>query len=76
MTRYLVLTNGRSRTGYYAGLLSAAFMAGSVLSSNFWGLVADRFGCRLVFLVGLLSSVVLSLAFGVSTSFMWAFVFR
>ncbi|CAN0540123.1 unnamed protein product, partial [Scytosiphon promiscuus] len=62
--------------GYYAGLLSGAFVIGRLFSSHFWGVVADRFGCRLVMAAGLVSTVVLSVAFGTSTTFTWAIMIR
>lgn len=61
---------------YFAGLLTSAFMIGRLVSSHFLGLVSDRFGCRLVMVVGLMSAVVIPIAFGTSTAFGWAYVFR
>ncbi|CAN0551304.1 unnamed protein product, partial [Laminaria digitata] len=63
-------------SGYYAGLLSLAFMLGRLVSSHFWGLVADRYGCRFVMFFGLFISVPLSVAFGCSPTFGWAVAVR
>ena len=63
-------------TGYYAGLLTSAFMVGRLISSHYWGVVSDRFGCRLVMVVGLVTTVILSIAFGTTTMFTWAYIFR
>ena len=63
-------------TGYYAGLLTSAFIFGRVISSPFWGVVSDRFGCRLVMVIGLVTTVVLSIPFGTTTMFAWAYIFR
>ena len=81
LTRSLLVINSRNdvpirTSGYYAGSLSSALMAGRFVSSHFWGRICDRHGCRFVLVVGLLSSAVLSLAFGFSTSFTWAVVCR
>lgn len=65
-----------TKTGYYAGLLTSSFMIGRLFSSHFWGVTASRFGCRLVLVLGLVSTVVFSIAFGSSTTFTWAFIFR
>ena len=51
-------------------------MIGRLFSSYFWGVAADRLGCRFVMVVGLLSTAVLSIAFGCSTTFAWAFFCR
>lgn len=63
-------------SGFYAGFLSSGFMIGRGLSSHFWGLVADRCGGRFVLICGLMTTAILSIALGVSTTFAYAFVFR
>lgn len=62
--------------GYYAGLLSSGFMVGRIFSSNFWGLVADRYGSRFVLVSGLVATAILSIAFGFSKTFIFALVCR
>lgn len=62
--------------GYYAGLLSSGFMIGRIFSSNFWGVVADRYGSRFVLVCGLVATAVLSIAFGYSKHFAFAFTCR
>ncbi|CAN0241996.1 unnamed protein product, partial [Laminaria digitata] len=64
------------RTGFYSGYLSSAFMLGRSGSSYFWGRVADRYGRMPVMYMGLCSIAVMSVAFGLSTTFMWAFACR
>eukprot|EP00904_Undaria_pinnatifida_P000540 jgi/Undpi1/10487/HiC_scaffold_29.g12937.m1 len=76
MVQYLGVVDDKNKAGYYAGLLSSAVMIGRLFSSIFWGQVADRLGCRSVMVVGLLSTAGLSLGFGISTTFTWAFVCR
>lgn len=59
-------------TGYYAGYIASAFMVGRVGGSYFWGRFADQYGRLPVFYIGLGSMAVLSIAFGLSTTFAWA----
>lgn len=66
------LTSATNASGYYAGYVSSAFMVGRVGSSYFWGRFADRHGRLPVIYMGLISMVVLSIAFGLSTSLLWA----
>lgn len=63
-------------TGFYAGYLSSAFMFGRLVGSYFWGYVADRYGRLPVLYVGLCSIAIFSVAFGLSTVFVWAVAFR
>lgn len=58
--------------GYYAGYLTSALMVGRFASSYFWGRFADRYGRLPVMYIGFSSIVILSIAFGLSTSFWWA----
>ena len=62
--------------GYYSGLLCSGYMMGRFLSSHFWGMVSDCHGRLFVVVIGLVSTTVTSVAFGVSTTFAWAFAFR
>ncbi|CBN78854.1 conserved unknown protein [Ectocarpus siliculosus] len=63
-------------SGYFAGLLSSSFMFGRVISAYFWGIVADRCGRRPVVLLSLASTGGLAVAFGFSTTFLWALACR
>lgn len=51
-------------------------MTGRIVSAYFWGVVADRYGRRPVIVVSLGSTAGFAAAFGVSTTFFWAFFFR
>lgn len=62
--------------GYYAGLLSSAFMIGHCCPAHYWGVISDRHGTRFVVVFGLVSTVVLSPSFGFSTTFTEAFISR
>lgn len=69
-------TFNEHNTGYYAGYLSSALMVGRFVSSYFWGRFADRYGRLPVMYIGLSAIAVLSIAFGLSTSFWWAIFSR
>lgn len=62
--------------GYYSGLLCSSFMMGRFLSSHFWGVICDRYGRVFVVVISLVSTVTMSVAFGTSTTFAWAYTSR
>ncbi|CAN0523628.1 unnamed protein product [Ectocarpus sp. 12 AP-2014] len=57
------------QTGFYAGYVAGAFTLGRFLSGYLWGYVSDSVGRRPVILVGLSATAVLSLTFGLSTTY-------
>ncbi|CAN0223141.1 unnamed protein product [Pylaiella littoralis] len=72
MVQHLGVTDDKDEAGYYAGYLTSALMVGRFVSSYFWGRFADRYGRLPVMYIGLCSIAILSVAFGLSTSFWWA----
>eukprot|EP00904_Undaria_pinnatifida_P000574 jgi/Undpi1/10517/HiC_scaffold_29.g12967.m1 len=76
MVEYLGVVDDKDKAGYNAGLLCASFMIGRTVSSHFWGMVSDRYGCRFVMAFGLSATAVLSVAFGCSPTFAWAVALR
>ena len=54
--------------GYWSGVITAAFMAGRVLSAYPLGRAADRFGRKPVLVFGLVSTAVLGVVFGMGKS--------
>ena len=78
MAIFLIPSLDEENAGSYAGLLASAFMIGRATTSYGWGKVADRYGRRFVILTSLALSSILSLLFGLSTSFglalLWRFV--
>lgn len=62
--------------GTYAGMLSSSFMVGRTLSSFPWGVAADTYGRRFVLVFSLANSALLSVLFGLSSSFWWAMTVR
>jgi MFS family permease len=54
--------------GYYAGMLGSTYMIARAVSSIPWGLVADRYGRRVVLFSSLYLMAALVLAYGFCTS--------
>lgn len=67
---------GMISPGYSAGLLITALMLGRIISTYYWGVIADRYGRRPVIFVSLWATAIFAVAFGFSTSFVWAFACR
>eukprot|EP00359_Climacostomum_virens_P008891 CAMPEP_0204907500 /NCGR_PEP_ID=MMETSP1397-20131031/6637_1 /ASSEMBLY_ACC=CAM_ASM_000891 /TAXON_ID=49980 /ORGANISM="Climacostomum Climacostomum virens, Strain Stock W-24" /LENGTH=398 /DNA_ID=CAMNT_0052076677 /DNA_START=237 /DNA_END=1430 /DNA_ORIENTATION=- len=70
------LVDDRSKTGYYAGFLGAAFMVGRGISSPFWGHAMDKYGRKPTLSVALFCITVGTLLFGLSPNYAWALVSR
>ncbi|KAI3889443.1 hypothetical protein MKX03_009974 [Papaver bracteatum] len=62
--------------GYYAGYVGSAFMFGRVLTSVFWGVIADRYGRKPVIMFGTFSVVIFNTLFGLSTNLWMAVTSR
>ncbi|RZB81723.1 Protein ZINC INDUCED FACILITATOR-LIKE 1 isoform E [Glycine soja] len=60
----------------YAGYVGSAFMLGRCLTSLLWGTIADRFGRKPVFVIGIIAVVIFNTLFGLSTSFWMAVIMR
>ncbi|KEG15209.1 putative transporter [Trypanosoma grayi] len=63
-------------SGYVSGLLIGVFMFGQVISSTYWGNLSDKYGRRMPLFVGLFTSGLLMLGFGLSTSVWMCVAFR
>lgn len=68
--------DGRSESGYYAGLLVGLFQFAQFLAAPRWGYVGDVFGRKPVFLTGLILSTVIVICFGLSQSVWMAMLLR
>ena len=62
--------------GYYAGWITSSFMVGRALTSYAWSKAANVHGRTRILVWSLALSVVLSLGFGLSTSFGMALLLR
>eukprot|EP00904_Undaria_pinnatifida_P008634 jgi/Undpi1/4900/HiC_scaffold_19.g08252.m1 len=76
MVEHLGVVDDKDEAGYYAGLMSSSFMIGRLLSSHLWGIAGDRLGQRFVLVFGIVSTTILSVVFGCSTTFAVAFTSR
>jgi MFS family permease len=65
-----------SNVGLYAGILTSSFMIGRAVTAIYWGAMADTYGRKFVLLVTLVTSLVGSVAFGLSTNFYTSLVVR
>lgn len=64
------------KPGYYAGWLTAAMQLGRLFTSVYWGKFSDRHGRKPVIKIGLVTTGVLALAFGLCTNFWVAVAIR
>lgn len=60
----------------WAGTASAIFSLGQCLTSVFWGRASDKYGRKLIILLGLFNTMVMSLLWGFSTSLPMAMTVR
>ncbi|SAM03666.1 hypothetical protein [Absidia glauca] len=72
MVRDLNVADDESQVGYYVGLLTSVFSAAQFISAIPWGLLSDRFGRKPIILIGLSSTTISMLLFGLSSSFAFA----
>ncbi|BBG96730.1 zinc induced facilitator-like 1 [Prunus dulcis] len=72
MIRDLHIAKREEDIGYYAGYVGASFMIGRVLTSIFWGVVADRYGRKPVIILGIAAVVIFNTLFGLSVNFWMA----
>lgn len=72
----LIPSANQENAGSYAGLLASAFMMGRALTAYHWGKAADMYGRKTILFASLLSSIVFSILFGLSTSFPLALLWR
>jgi MFS family permease len=72
----LIHGTNEENTGFYAGILSAAFMIGRAITSYHWGKISDTYGRRIVLFISLMLSSFFSILFGLSTTFAMAFLWR
>ena len=72
----LITAANEENAGYYAGLLASSFMIGRSLTAYAWGKAADTYGRRTIMFASLLSAILFSLLFGLSTSFTLALLWR
>jgi Sugar (and other) transporter len=69
-------TLNEENVGFYAGMMASSFMIGRAISSYGWGKAADVYGRVPCLSMSLLLSSLLSLGFGLSTTFVGALCWR
>jgi MFS family permease len=72
----LGLVNNINVAGYYAGTISSSLFAGRLISSYYWGVIADTYGRKPVLYVACTSLSILSIVFGLSTNIYIATISR
>ncbi|KAI8338925.1 major facilitator superfamily domain-containing protein [Chlamydoabsidia padenii] len=72
MVRDLQVADQESQVGYYVGLLTSVFSAAQFMSAIPWGLLSDRFGRKPIVMIGLSSTTISMLLFGLSPSYAFA----
>jgi MFS family permease len=76
MVIYLGKAKDEDEAGYYSGYIASAMMFGRLVSSFWWGQVADRWGRKPVVIIGCLSIATFSVTFGCSSTFQFALLSR
>ncbi|WOH13518.1 hypothetical protein DCAR_0833028 [Daucus carota subsp. sativus] len=76
MVRDFNIAKEEEDISYYAGYVGSTLMLGRALTSVFWGMVADRYGRKVVIIFGTFSVVVLNTLFGLSINLWMAIATR
>ncbi|KAI3776812.1 hypothetical protein L1987_46602 [Smallanthus sonchifolius] len=76
MVRDFNIAEKEEDISYYAGFVGSAYMIGRALTSNFWGVVADRYGRKPVILLGTSTVVIFNTLFGFSVNYWMAIITR
>ncbi|KAJ7542606.1 hypothetical protein O6H91_09G002600 [Diphasiastrum complanatum] len=70
------IAKSNDSVGYYVGLVGSSCMVGRFLTAAFWGVIADRYGRKLVIYIGVISIIIFNFLFGLSTNFWMALASR
>lgn len=76
MVIYLGKAHNEDEAGYYSGYIASAMMFGRLISSFWWGQIADKWGRKPVIIIGCLSIALFSITFGFSNNFEFALISR
>lgn len=69
MVMKLGLSDNRSTTGTWVGILTFSLMLGRTITSPIWGHICDSWGRRPTMIAGIVSIALFSLLFGFSQNF-------
>ncbi|PAV21280.1 MFS general substrate transporter [Pyrrhoderma noxium] len=76
MMEHIGAGGNSSQTGYYSGAVESMFAVAELFTVLSWGRLSDRLGRKPVILTGLTGAMIMTLCFGLSKSFIWAFMTR
>ncbi|KAI6650462.1 Protein ZINC INDUCED FACILITATOR-LIKE 1 isoform X2 [Oopsacas minuta] len=76
MVQHLIPDLHEKDIGYYSGLIASFQFVGRILGSFVWGLLADKFGRRIVLIISGVLLAFVTLGFGFSTTVIVAIIFR
>ena len=76
MVQFFGLTDDRSSTGVWVGIMAFSMMGPRVISSPIWGIICDNYGRRPAFICSMIAVSLFSLSFGLSTEYWMALVSR
>ncbi|KAI5078815.1 hypothetical protein GOP47_0006486, partial [Adiantum capillus-veneris] len=76
MVEDLDVAKSETQIGSYSGYLGSALLVGRFLTSTAWGLIADKYGHKLVILIGTATIFTFNTLFGFSTNYWMALICR
>ncbi|OMJ89948.1 hypothetical protein SteCoe_7733 [Stentor coeruleus] len=76
MIMFFGLVDNRTETGYWVGFLGGSIMLGRFISSYFWGILCDKYGTKRIMFLGIITTSLFAVLFGMATNFYLALLFR
>lgn len=76
MVMYFGLVDDRTKTGYWVGFLTGSITLGRFASSYHWGTLCDKYGARPIQILGIITTITLTILFGLSSNFYMAISLR
>lgn len=70
------LTTNEKDIGFYVGFIASSFSLAQFCTSLLWGYLSDKYGRKLIILIGLMGNSITMCLFGVSHSLAWALISR
>lgn len=62
--------------GYYSGIILSSYMVGQFISNIIWGYISEKIGLKPVMLIGLFSSCIFTIIFGLAKNIELAIIIR
>ncbi|OMJ89951.1 hypothetical protein SteCoe_7736 [Stentor coeruleus] len=76
MVMYFGMVDDRTKTGYWVGFLTGSITLGRFASSYHWGTLCDKYGTKPMQILGIITTIILTILFGLSSSFYMAILLR